>query len=127
MADINITEQQYSIVKQPYRDLYCKVDLLNYQFQVVDEISGVVISDSWTISATSDIRRTGTLVIAPDNSDAYKIQAGSKIFLDKYIQVYIGIKDNTTNEIIYNNMGIYLINNPSHTFDSTTNQISLNR
>ena len=125
MADINITEQQYSIVKQPYRDLYCKVDLLNYQFQVVDEISGVVISDSWTISATSDIRRTGTLVIAPDDSDAYRIQAGSKIFLDKYIQVYIGIKDNTTDEIIYNNMGIYLINNPTHTFDSTTNQITL--
>ena len=58
-----ITEQQYSIVKQPYRELFCKVNLLNYQFQVVDEISGVVISDSWTISATSDIRRTGTLVI----------------------------------------------------------------
>lgn len=125
MADINITEQQYSIVKQPYRELFCKVNLLNYQFQVVDEISGVVISDSWTISATSDIRRTGTLVITPDDSDAYKIQAGSKIFLDKYVQIYIGIKDNTTDEIIYNNMGIYLINNPTHTFDSTTNQITL--
>ena len=125
MADINITEEQYSIVKQPYRDLYCKVNLLNYQFQVVDEISGVVISDSWTISANSDIRRTGTLVITPDDDEAYRIQAGSKIFLDKYVQVYIGIKDNTTNEIIYNNMGIYLINNPTHTFDSTTNTISL--
>ncbi len=125
MSDINITEKQYSIVKQPYRDLYCKVNLLNYQFQIVDEISGVVISDSWTISATSDIRRTGTLVIAPDNDEAYRIQAGSKIFLDKYVQVYIGIKDNTTDEIIYNNMGIYLINNPTHTFDSTNNQISL--
>lgn len=124
-SDINITEQQYSIVKQPYRELYCRVDLLNYQFQVVDEIGGVVISDSWTISATSDIRRTGTLVIVPDGSDAYKIQAGSKIFLDKYVQVYIGMKDNRTDEIIYNNMGIYLINNPTHTFDSTTNQISL--
>ena len=124
-SDINITEQQYSVVKQPYRELYCKVNLLNYEFQIVDEIGGVVISDSWTISATSDIRRTGTLVIAPDNDDAYKIQAGSKIFLDKYVQVYIGIKDNRTDEIVYNNMGIYLINNPTHTFDSTTNQISL--
>ena len=125
MSDINITEQQYSIVKQPYRDLYCKVNLLNYQFQIVDEISGVVINDSWTISANSDIRRTGTLVIAPDDEEAYKIKAGSKIFLDKYVQVYIGIKDNTTDEIIYNNMGIYLINNPTHTFSSTDNQISL--
>lgn len=125
MADVNITEQQYSIVKQPYRELFCKVNLLNYQFQVVDEISGVVISDSWTISATSDIRRTGTLVITPDDDEAYRIQAGSKIFLDKYLQVYIGIKDEVTEEIIWNNMGIYLINNPTHTFDSTTNTISL--
>ena len=120
-----ITEQQYSIVKQPYRELYCKVNLLNYQFQIVDDISGVVLSDTWTISATSDIRRTGTLVILPDNDEAYKIQAGSKIFLDKYVQVYIGIKDETTDEIIYNNMGIYLINNPTHTFDSTNNSITL--
>ena len=120
-----ITEQQYSIVKQPYRELYCKVNLLNYQFQVVDDISGVVLSDTWTISATSDIRRTGTLVILPDNDEAYKIQAGSKIFLDKYVQIYIGIKDETTGEIIYNNMGIYLINNPTHTFDSTNNSITL--
>ena len=120
-----ITEQQYSIVKQPYRELYCKVNLLNYQFQVVDDISGVVLSDTWTISATSDIRRTGTLVILPDNDEAYKIQAGSKIFLDKYVQVYIGIKDETTDEIVYNNMGIYLINNPTHTFDSTNNSITL--
>ena len=120
-----ITEQQYSIVKQPYRELYCKVNLLNYQFQVVDDISGVVLSDTWTISATSDIRRTGTLVILPDNDEAYKIQAGSKIFLDKYVQIYIGIKDETTNEIVYNNMGIYLINNPTHTFDSTNNSITL--
>lgn len=120
-----ITEQQYSIVKQPYRELYCKVNLLNYQFQIVDDISGIVLSDTWTISATSDIRRTGTLVILPDNDEAYKIQAGSKIFLDKYVQVYIGIKDETTDEIVYNNMGIYLINNPTHTFDSTNNSITL--
>lgn len=120
-----ITEQQYSIVKQPYRELYCKVNLLNYQFQIVDDISGVVLSDTWTISATSDIRRTGTLVILPDNDESYRIQAGSKIFLDKYVQVYIGIKDETTDEIIYNNMGIYLINNPTHTFDSTNNSITL--
>ena len=125
MADVNITEQQYSIVKQPYRELFCRVNLLNYQFQVVDEISGVVISDSWTISATSDIRRTGTLVITPDDDEAYRIQAGSKIFLDKYVQVFIGIKDEVTEEVIWNNMGIYLINNPTHTFDSTNNTITL--
>ena len=120
-----ITEQQYSTTKQPHRELYYKINLLNYQFQIVDDISGVVVSDSWTISATSDIRRSGTITLVPDDEQAYKIQAGSKIWLDKYVQVYIGIKNNATDEIIYNNMGIYLINNPSKAFESTNNQITL--
>lgn len=125
MADVNITEQQYSIVKQPYREIHCKVNLLNYKFQVVDDISGIVLSDTWTISATSDIRRTGTIVIAPYNNEDFRIQAGSKIFLDKYVQVFIGIKDEVTEDIVYNNMGIYLINNPTHVFSSTDNSITL--
>lgn len=121
----NITEEQYTTTKQSHRKLYCKVHLLNYNFQVVDEISGIVISDSWTISANSDIRRTGTITIVPDDSDSYKIQAGSKIFLDKYLKVYIGIEDNRTNEISYTNMGIYLINNPQQVYSSTERQITL--
>jgi hypothetical protein len=125
MADVNITEQQYSIIKQPYREIHCKVNLLNYKFQVVDDISGIVLSDTWTISATSDIRRTGTIVIAPYNNEDFRIQAGSKIFLDKYVQVFIGIKDEVTEDIVYNNMGIYLINNPTHVFSSTDNSITL--
>ena len=35
------------------------------------------------------------------------------------------IKDEVTEEVIWNNMGIYLINNPTHTFDSTNNTITL--
>jgi hypothetical protein len=120
-----ITEQQYTTVKQPHRELYYKINLLNYQMQIVDDISGTVLSDSWTISANSDVRRSGTITLVPDDEQAYKIQAGSKIWLDKYVQVYIGIKNNATDEIIYNNMGIYLINNPSKVFDSTNNQITL--
>jgi hypothetical protein len=120
-----ISEQQYTTVKQPYREIYVKLELLNYHYEVVDEISGVALQHSWTCSATSDIRRTGTLLIKPDSEQAYKIQAGSKIWMDKYIRAYIGLKDMRTDEIIYNNMGIYMVNNPHQTFDSTTHTINL--
>ena len=35
-----ITQDQYSIVKQRYRNILIKINLLNFNFQVVDSIEG---------------------------------------------------------------------------------------
>lgn len=120
-----VSQSEYNTTKQSNRDLYYKINLLNYNFQVVDELSGVVLSDSWTIDATSNIRRTGSIVISPNDDTSFKIKSGSKIWLDKYVQVYIGIKDIYAQEIAYTNMGIYLVNNPNQVFSSTDNSITL--
>lgn len=119
------TQIEYNTTKQRSRELHFKFNLLNFQFQKVDELSGVILSDSWTISATSDIRRAGTVTILPDSSSSFKIEAGNKIWLDKYIQVYIGIRDIITDVIEYTNMGIYLINNPSQVFSATDRSITI--
>lgn len=119
------TQLEYNTTRQQQRELYFKFNLLNFNFQKVDELSGVILSDTWTIDSTSDIRRTATLTLLPDNDESYKVQAGNKIWLDKYIQVYIGIRDIITDEISYTNMGIYLINNPSQVFSSTDKTITL--
>ena len=47
--------------------------------------------------------------------------------MDKYIQIFIGIEDVTNNnEVIYSNLGLYLINNPSQVYDATNNTITIN-
>ena len=120
-----MTQAEYNVAKQQSRELYYKFSLLNYKFQKVDELYGVVLNSSWSISSTSDIRRTGTIALTPDNETAYKVQSGSKIWMDKYVQVHIGIKDYITDKVVYTNMGIYLVNNPSQTYNAVDNTITL--
>ena len=72
--DVQITQLEYNAAKQAVRQLHCKVQLLDTNYNVVDELSGVVISYSFSLSTSSNIRRTGTLSLTPyGQEDYYKI------------------------------------------------------
>lgn len=120
-----ITQEEYNVVKQINRYLYIKINLLNYNFQIVDELSGNLIgTPTFSINADSDIRRTCSFSLVPTNS-SFDIRNGNKIWMDKYVQIYLGIKDNKTNNIIYSNQGIYLIHNPNTTYSIDNNTITI--
>lgn len=120
------TQNEYNVAKQNGRIIHTKIYLLNFKLQKVDEISGVVLDGStFSIDATSDIRRTCNISIIPIDS-SFNVEYGSKIWIDKYIQIYIGIEDNkNNNEIVYTNMGIYLINNPNRVYNATQNILTI--
>lgn len=119
------TQEEYNVAKQNNRILYTKINLLNFKLQIVDELSGVVLSGStYSCSATSDIRRSCSISLIPIDS-SFDISVGNKIWLDKYIQVYIGIKNNETNDITYTNLGIYMINNPSRVYSAENNTMTI--
>lgn len=120
-----ITQEEYNMVKQVNRDLSIKIELLNYKFQTVDELSGVVIgTPSFTVNADSDIRRTCSLSLIPKDS-SFDIKNGNKIWMDKYVRIFIGINNNMTNEVIYSKQGIYMIHNPNHIYNATNNSIDI--
>lgn len=124
---MNINQQEYNVAKQNGRIIHTKINILNFDFQTVGEISGVVLDGStYNIDATSDIRRTCSISLVPiDNT--FDIEYGGKIWLDKYIQVFIGIEDiQNNNEIVYSNLGLYMINNPEQVYDATNNTITIN-
>lgn len=122
---MEVTQNEYTVAKQQSRELHIKINLLNYNFQTVDELSGVVLPNStYSISSTSDIRRTCNISLVPVDL-SFDIANGNKIWIDKYIQIYIGIKNILTNEIIYTNMGIYMVDNPSRVYDPTNNTMTI--
>lgn len=124
---MNIDQREYSVAKQSGRIIHTKINILNFDFQIVDEISGVVLEGStYNIDATSDIRRTCSISLIPiDNS--FNIEYGGKIWMDKYVQIFIGIEDaSNNNEIVYSNLGLYLINNPDQVYDATNNTMTIN-
>lgn len=124
---MDITQSEYRVAKQNGRIIHTKINVLNFDLQVVSEISGVVLEGStYNIDATSDIRRTCSISLVPkDNS--FNIEYGGKLWMDKYVQVLVGIEDiHNNNEVVYSNLGLYLVNNPDQVYDATNNTITIN-
>lgn len=122
MANI-ITQAQYNTTQQTIRDTYLKINLLDFNYLTVDTIEGNVISGSVQINSDSDIRRTCDISIVVTNS-SFDVAPGGKIWLDKLIQIYVGVIPSDKNEIEWTNLGIYLINQPSYQYDATTHTLT---
>lgn len=117
------TQEEYNASKQRGRRLYAKINLLNFKFQLVDSWENVVIgSPSFSVNSDSDIRRTCSLSIIPTDA-SFDIAYGNKIWLDKYVQIYLGIE--YRGSIVYTNMGIYLINNPNRVYSAVDNTLTI--
>lgn len=120
---LNITQNDYNIIKQRDVERYIKLNLLDFQYRTVDEISGNMLSCSIQCDADSDLRRSCNVSLVAANK-TFDIQPGGRIFLDRYIQVYIGLKNIYTCEIQWYNQGIYLIDAPTWQYDATNNTLS---
>lgn len=124
---MDITQEEYRVTKQRGRIIHTKINILNFKFQTVGEISGVVLEGStYNTDATSDIRRTCSISLIPKDT-SFNIEYGSKLWMDKYVQIFIGIEDvQNNNKVVYSNIGIYLINNPEQVYDAVNNTITIN-
>lgn len=118
-----LQQQDYDVVKQSIVNRFIKVNLLDFNYKVVDEISGNVIGFEVRVDAESDIRRTCDVKIAVKDS-TFDIAPGNRIWLDRYIQPYIGIQNIRTGKIQWYNQGIYLIDNPSWVYSADRNELS---
>lgn len=119
-----ISQDMYDVILQPHRDIHIKINLLNFQFVTVNEISGYALEvPKISEQASSDIRRTCDISICIKDQD-FDVKAGGQMFLDKYIQIFVGIDNIKNGETIWFNKGIYLINQPTYEYDKTTNTLS---
>lgn len=119
----NITASQYRVANQRIRNKYIKINLLNFEYLTVDTLEGNAIDGTVNIDGSSDIRRTCNISMILTDS-TFNVEVGGKIWLDKFIQIYVGIEDIITSEIVWTNMGIFLINKPSYTYDASTKKMS---
>ena len=124
MPNLNITSGQFRSVMQNIQNRFIRIELLNFQYQTVDSIEGVCTSGSFSINANSDIRRTGSVVLVVTDS-SFEVASGSKVWLDKYIRVWVGISSLYTGEIEWTNCGLYIIDAPNYQYDASTNTLTL--
>ena len=53
-----ISQNDYTILKQQTINKYIRLDILDYNFNIVDEVSGDLINLSVSVNADSDLRRS---------------------------------------------------------------------
>ena len=121
---INIGAEDYNVLKQQYIKKYIRLELLDFQYNIVDELSGNMTMCSINVDSNSDLRRSCDLGFVVTTS-TFDIKAGSKLWLDKFVRPYVGYENMRTGEIQWYNQGIYLVNNPQWSYNASTNEISM--
>ena len=112
------------ILMQPVKLVCSKFEILNRDFMVIERIEGSVQSGTIDVNAESDIRRTANIVMTVTDS-TFEPNDISKLWMGRYIKIYIGLKDIVSDKIIYWNKGIYNFSTLNYTYNTTTNTVSV--
>ena len=118
-----ITQAQYNTATQSQRNISIRINLLNFSKQIIDSIEGQVIGGSITSDANSNMRNTCDIQMVVTDS-SFNVEAEGKIWMDRYIQIYIGVEDLKTHQTIWMNKGIYLLNQPTYGYSAESKVLS---
>ena len=89
------TEEDLALLKSRSKRLYCRIELLNKNYQIIDTIEGLALSGSNSIDADSDTRRTFNLDIFPQKGFSVS-QFSTEEWTSKMLRLQIGMKAPTS-------------------------------
>ena len=89
------TEEDLALLKSRSKRLYCCIELLNREYQVIDTIEGLTLSGSYSVDADSDTRRTFNLDIFPKKGFSVSIFSEEE-WTSKMLRLLIGMKAPTS-------------------------------
>ena len=118
-----ITQAQYDTAKQTHRKVYVHINLLHFKKQIIESIEGRVVSGTLTSDANSNMRNTCDIQMVVTDS-SFNVESGGKVWIDRFIQVYVGVENAFTGEIIWTNKGLYLLNQPTYGYDAVSKMLS---
>ena len=133
---MELTQNQIDVLSQNLRKKRIRIELLDFDLKTIDSIEGHAIGGSITANAKNDIRRSGNIQLAIpidlsksslfEQLDGFTIEYGGKIWLDRYIKIFIGIDNllSSQEEVQWYKLGVFLINQPVRSFSADTFTIS---
>lgn len=114
------------IDKMPIRELYVKLELLNWKEENIKEISGLLTGGNIQINGKSSVRRTCSFTFLADDK-----QVQEYIHLNTKFRLYIGLKNRLPvkykgeGDILWFKQGVYVFNTASFQHNSTNTTVSV--
>lgn len=118
------TQNDINLMRQRENVLAVTVKVLDKNFVPIGEVEGEVISDNFSFDVDSDIRKTATLEFVVKNN-SINIGEDKKLWINRYIQIFLKKKELRTNKFIEYDRGIYVLQDYSLTYSATDYSISL--
>lgn len=106
------------------RQIFVKIEILDQDDKVINEVSGSAISGNYNIDSTSAIRRTCSITFKLESG--YLPSESSIFWVNKRFRLYIGLKEMRTNSVYWFNKGTYAIKDPSISIAINEKTISIN-
>ena len=120
------TGNDLELILQRKKCAFIKLEILNQSFQRIRTISGDTISASFSIDINSAITRTCSLSIIVKSDDLIVGNPNSKIWINTFVRVFCGIKNEITNKMNWYSQGIYAISTFDYTVSAETKQLNIN-
>ena len=109
------------------RKIHSKILLLDYNERVLGEIGGIVLDGSINMDGNSAVRRNVNLTLSVVDRQDKKVF--EYIDLSKKVRVEVGLQNYTDehreDEIIWFNMGTYILIDPTFSHDTNSMTMSL--
>lgn len=123
-----ISQDDIYLLYNRNKNIYTKLELLeknsNGSFTILDTLEGNLISGDYTEDAESEIRRTLSLNLVI-TSRTYTVGEFNRIWVDKYVRVYVGQKNSRTKNISWYTKGVYVFDDAQTTMSATDNSITI--
>ena len=109
------------IDNMPIKELFIKLELLDWQENIIKEIQGLLTGGNISINGNSAVRRTCSLTFTAEDTT----QIDQFIKLDTKFRLFIGLKNRLPiqykdyGEIIWFNGGVYVFTNASFTHNAS--------
>lgn len=122
-----ITSEDWKLLTQP-GDLIIaqKLKVLDDNLLVLRELDGVISNVNISENAESAARKTTSFTVVPTWHSHIDVNEESLIWLNKSLEIQIGILNRRTNEYKWYDQGLYYFTDTSSTFDEVTNQLTVN-
>lgn len=120
---MTITLDDISLALNKQTNTKLRLDILDTSYTKIAELSGYATSLTWSITASSDIRRIANLTMVVYDKD-YLAQSHSFVWLNRIIQVNVGSVDayGVTHWYL---IGSFLIADNTVTYGATTQSLTL--
>ena len=124
---IQINTRDLKLICQNVIDLRIKIDVYDERSgDYLDTIECEIINGTSSINAESDVRRTFCCTVLPLKNKYLTVNKNGIIWINRILKIQIGILDRVNKQWYWYKQGDYVFSNISATYDSTTNQITIN-